>query len=79
MSQVNLQKNEALHYLAMCFLLQLRLNFKFKYKVNDAKEKINNYWRFLNNLNLSIHAKKGPYRSREALPLSDQVPVITDL
>jgi hypothetical protein len=36
MSLVNLQNNAALNDLAMCFLHKPRLNFKFKYKINDA-------------------------------------------
>jgi hypothetical protein len=61
MPLVNLQKNAALHCLATSFLLEQHLTFEWKYIINDAKEKIKN---------LSMPAKKGPWKSSETIPLS---------
>ncbi len=63
----DLQKKRAAHCLATCFLHQLRLNFKSKYKIRGS-EKLKTVRGSYTDLDLSIHAKKGPEKSRDTLP-----------
>jgi hypothetical protein len=56
----DLQKNVAAHCLATCFSHLPRLNFNRKYKIRGSTEKSKTVRGSYTDLDLSIHAKKGP-------------------
>ncbi len=65
----DLQKNVAAHCLSTCFLHLLHLNFKRKYKSEAQQKKLKTVRGSYTDLDLSIHAKKGPKKSCDILPL----------